>query len=512
MYMEGEKFPNTQEKNPKMVVAAPATESLLEVSAEGSLWPEYIKENEQLKREAEIRKNSLKSLEEITQNIPVDLEITKAMEKGDVSPESLIGAYKNLTELLQSDLCNDRLILYFSFELIPPKNWKSDNKELAESAENFLRVYMDKWRDLLNVSDVRENFVEGDVLESELRDEPLERVVKAAHLIPKLMEKGILSVQEVVMLIENHPGTNLEKSAVDVLPVLVDMGLMTQSELGHIVEKYNLDLNYRKTKAVPEDKITEARAKWLEDKDKPVTMIENSAELIDKSFNERERLIKNDIEVVRQAVESIQSNPELSKLIYPACILFGSKIKGYGAIDADVDLAVFVRPEISAEERDYLKAQLSQTFSHDKIKGKVVEFWLEDRGDEFGILDFENLDSTLADSSWAHVLFEGSWVGDEDAIKELYEKLLSGFLYSKDKKIFGGDARTIWLEEMEKDTLQYRLMHKGYTRLFPRQGGIQTKHSDRIDGQSTFYDSGYRRLATKLYLSKVFLPQLEKSN
>ena len=186
-----------------------------------------------------------------------------------MNPESLTEAYKNLTELLQSDPYNDRLILYFPFELIPPKNWKLDNKELAESAENFLRTYMDKWQELLNVSDVRENFAQGDVLEPELRDEQPDKVVKAAHLIPKLMEKGILSVREVVMLIENHPGTNLEKSVVDVLPVLVDMGLMTQSELGHIVEKYNLDLNYRKTKAVPEDKVTEARAKWLEDKDKP---------------------------------------------------------------------------------------------------------------------------------------------------------------------------------------------------------------------------------------------------
>jgi len=510
--MEGKISSNTQEKNPKVVVVPPAVETLLEIDSKESYWPEDVKNNESLKKEAEARKKALESMDKITKNIPADLEIAEALGSGVINTDDLSEVYRSLTELFQSDPLNSRLILYLPFELLPPTNWSLQRPELMVAAENFTKMYVQKWQELLSVGDVRENFSEGDVLELELRgEEELERVVKAAHLIPKLVEKGLLSVQDVLALIENNPDTMLEGSVIDVLPVLVDMGFMTQDELDQAIESYDVDLNYRKPKVVPEYKVTENRAKWLQDKDLPVTMNQNSAELIDKPFEDREWLIQDDVEEIQRAVESIQSNSELSRFIYPVSILFGSRIKGYGDIDADIDIAIFVRPEVKFGERNKLKEMLSQTFSHDKIKGKVVEFWIENMGEKFGIFDFEDSDSTLADSSWAHVLFEGSWIGDEIAIKELYKKLLSEFLYSKDKIVIGGDARTIWLEEMEKDTLQYRLMHKGYTRLFPKQGGIQTEHSGRIDGRSAFYDSGYRRLATKLYLSKVFLPQLEKT-
>lgn len=139
-----------------------------------------------------------------------------------------------------------------------------------------------------------------------------------------------------------------------------------------------------------------------------------------------------------------------------------------------------------------------------------MEFWLEADGDELSIQNFENPDSSLGDSSLPHPLL-GAWCGDRGAIEELYKKLMPGYLYSKGKTIDGEAARHLWLKQMEHNTLQYRLMHKGYQRFFPEQGGIHTAHSDEIDGDSTFYDSGYRRLATKLFLDRVFLPQLEKS-
>jgi hypothetical protein len=67
---------------------------------------------------------------------------------------------------------------------------------------------------------------------------------------------------------------------------------------------------------------------------------------------------------------------------------------------------------------------------------------------------------------------------------------------------------------MERDTLQYRLMHKGYERFFPAYGGMKTPHGDRIDGESIFWDSGYRDAAIKLFANRVFLPKISsrKSN
>ena len=91
----------------------------------------------------------------------------------------------------------------------------------------------------------------------------------------------------------------------------------------------------------------------------------------------------------------------------------------------------------------------------------------------------------------------------------MYEKLLPGFLYSQDKKIKDTDARKIWMRELERDTLLYRLLHKGYARLNTEQGGITTRNGNDIDQNSMFWDSGYRRLATKLFITKVFLPILK---
>jgi len=41
-------------------------------------------------------------------------------------------------------------------------------------------------------------------------------------------------------------------------------------------------------------------------------------------------------------------------------------------------------------------------------------------------------------------------------------------------------------------------------RVCDSQGGIETKNSLDIDSKSSFWDSGYRQLATKLFVSKVF--------
>ena len=170
---------------------------------------------------------------------------------------------------------------------------------------------------------------------------------------------------------------------------------------------------------------------------------------------------------------------------------------------------MFIRPGISLKERGEVQQILAQIFSSEKIGGKVVEFWLEATGNELLIRDFPNPDVFLADSTWVHLLFCSVWLGTTDALKELYAKLLPGFLYSTGKTFMERDIRTLSLEEIEREVLQYRLMHKGYRRFFPPQGGINYSGAERLDPTSCFWDSGYRRLATKLFVSRVFLPQLK---
>ena len=151
---------------------------------------------------------------------------------------------------------------------------------------------------------------------------------------------------------------------------------------------------------------------------------------------------------------------------------------------------------------------LKENFTHKKIRGEIVEFWLEEKENQLKIIDFTESDVTLGKSYWAHILFGAAWKGNKDIMRELREKLLAPYMYDTGKVIHERDARSLYLEEIERDTLQYRLMHKGYERFFPPCGGIHTPHSDEIDGNSMFWDSGYRQLATKLFASRVFLPKI----
>jgi len=209
-----------------------------------------------------------------------------------------------------------------------------------------------------------------------------------------------------------------------------------------------------------------------------------------------------------ETIESLAKSPELSRLLYPVAIFYGSQLKGYARRKADMDVAVFVKPGVPREERENVRQILMQTFLSRKMGGRIVEFWLETRGQELRVRDFPNPDVFLADSTWVHVLLAGVWLGQKEAQRELYAKLLPGFLHSEGKTVEGRDARTLWLCEIEREVLQYRLMHKGYRRFFPVEGGIDAPGAEKLDPQSAFWDSGYRRLATKLFVARIFLPQL----
>ncbi len=139
-----------------------------------------------------------------------------------------------------------------------------------------------------------------------------------------------------------------------------------------------------------------------------------------------------------------------------------------------------------------------------------MEFWLEETSDGgYTVKNYDTLDEKRGDNTLVHPLL-GAWCGDSKAIAELQAKLIPQYLFSNGTTIMDVDARSIWLNEIEHTTLKYRLMHKGYSRFSASQLETHTPHSDLIDGDSAFYDPGYRRLATELFLKKVFLPQLSK--
>lgn len=221
-------------------------------------------------------------------------------------------------------------------------------------------------------------------------------------------------------------------------------------------------------------------------------------DVINESFHEG---------IIKKLVSGIESQEELKKYVYPVVVTLGSHMKGYARPDSDIDVGIFIKPDMPFTNRAHIQALIKEVFTREGVNGSAMEFWLKNDGDSLSIRDFENPDSSLGDSSLTHPLL-GSWSGDEGVMHELYKKLIPGYFFSKGKRILEHDARTLWLKDMEHNMLQYRLMHKGYQNFLPLHGRGSTQHFDTIDGSSTFYDPGYRRLATRLYINKVFLPQL----
>ena len=104
-------------------------------------------------------------------------------------------------------------------------------------------------------------------------------------------------------------------------------------------------------------------------------------------------------------------------------------------------------------------------------------------------LDIKNgdpRDPTVGCDTDFHILFNGLWVGPD----EMIDYFVSHFL-SKTKN---ESQKTRHLAELEKDLLQYRLLHKGYERV-----NVVSPNVGR-----TYFDVGYRSLASRLYISKVF--------
>jgi hypothetical protein len=633
----------------KIEAVPPVVESFLDTGRAAEVWPEDIANNESFLEQLEKRKRLNESINNIFDRLPQpDMPLETAINQKHITEEQAVNLYESLSELLESDQDYKRIILYLPFEILPNKAWHPSEEKLQQASNRFRGSYMKAWQSLLSTYDVRANFIDGDVLEVDQRDRDLPRVVKAAHLIPKLVESGLIEIRDVVELMERSDDQILKDSIADTLPVLADLGFINGKEI-KLMEKSkdrlvsnmaliiasNMEARENPVETTSETitlstvqealnnkfshidaeeygDMIEKRKIWLKQKrkqeavtllgagirtaimdrrlaDEAVTsfltleagpssqqaLIEGIREAIESvastdpgqaqtlyakykepllalwknnnpevreslskafrrlrhlnivddeqlaelnivmptlagPFSENLKIMEKEMLDIRNMVATIESNPELSQLIYPVVLVYGSGLKGYGAQSADIDLGVLVKPGTSFDDQTKLGELLEQTFTHEKIRDKIVKFWLEENEEQLGIHDFESPDVSLGESHWTHILFGAAWEGDKNVIRELHEKLLVPYMYNTDRVIQGRDARSVHLEEMERDTLQYRLMHKGYEKFFPPYGGIHTPHADEIDGNSIFWDSGYRQIATKLFASRVFLPKINR--
>lgn len=184
-------------------------------------------------------------------------------------------------------------------------------------------------------------------------------------------------------------------------------------------------------------------------------------------------------EEIAKLQQLIITDNELQKLIYPVAVVYGSRLKGYGSSISDLDIAVFVR------QNDKFIDDVIPTIQS-KIPGAIT-YWIKRNDNILEIDDFDKPHKGVGTPYDAHILFNGVWVGDEDAKRFLCYKLLKPITESKHS------VRAVLRRELERDLLLYRLLHRGYETCY------KTTHP-------TFLDDGYRLLATKLYLRYIFLP------
>lgn len=618
------------ERLPEPSFTVPAVESFFDAKEAAVTWPEHIADNPDFLEQTERQRWLLEAYRKVINNLPLKVAIDEALEQNLVDQETLISFYDQLANYIKGDPAHARLILYFPFELLSPLLSEARSSELNASLTSFNDAYKKAWETQLSVYEVRANFVDGDVLEPELLSGDHPRTVKATHLIPSLIERGLMTIHEAYTHAESSNDQYVKDGFLDACEVMMDKGIIGNDDLElfkNSADPYlrngarllqiphssegqdnealkplpiifsDLDKKLSEINAYEPEHSTPARTAWLRKNARKKALNGCSAEIVkvlkagdalpqtltpdtviasvdalrqaslddshiyaqnrewleavslsDQSdelsdaltklyahlhsiglvsneelqqhdvripklagpFSENLKPIEPFLDEVKKMALGIENDPYLNERIYPVALVFGSQLKGYGTTNADADVAVFVRQGVDRSERKQLESSLAEVFSHEKIGGKAVMFWLDEKDGSLTIHDWPQIVPSDGESSWVHVLFGAAWTGNKDAITELHHQLLTNYFYDPETKLQGKPTRERWLEEMERDTLQYRLLHKGFERYYPINSPMDTPHGDAIDGASAFYDPRYRRIATELFLSRIFLPRLKR--
>lgn len=488
----------------------PAVESFFNEQTLHQTWPESLTSNESFLSQIESRKKLQQILEQICNKLPKsDISLEAGIASGDLTETEVAEFYNSLTNLLESKQDYERIILYLPFEFLPDANWQAKADTLTEEKDRFKVSYVEAWRKLLEDHDVRANFIDGDVPEIDLRDGDLPRVVKAAHLLPILVKKGIIQINDVLEIMQNTEDSLLKQNIGEALLVMSDVGLIAEDK----VPKDLPTVQHADTPKI----ITERRKDWLEEKKvqeltPPLEKPDINAPRLKGPFSKNLDSISDQMLKIKEILGSRENNEELLKLIYSVVMISGSRLKGYGTPNSDIDIGIFVKPSVSSQEQSDLQEKIKGAFSGVENLSQPVEFWLKENDKGLEIDNPEISSPLLGQSFQTQFLFGSVWEGDAETIRYLREKLLIPYFYDTDKRIGGRGARQAYLGELERETLQYRLMHKGYVKFFPPCGGIKTPHSNRIDSESMFWDSGFRQLATRLFAQRIFLPKIKNSD
>ncbi len=531
----------------------------------------------------------------LTRIAPHKKDIQALLAQGAISETEAIDLYTALSIFLCLEENHKRLVLYLPFEIIPEQSWTPKSTRLQTAVLRFKEVYLNMWKKLLTVRDVAANFSDGDFPE-EVPIASAPRVIKAAHLIPYLLQKGVLEPKHVEQL--SAEGDDLLRESIKE-GILLYTKSFTKNPLRNFPERrvLTLDQIVFQTKNIPSPSLnyenggrkSAARIHWEKQKQHEDLVFDYATDLFvslkqnkttqgellklmhskqtpflvciamtalklfcvhaNLSPYKKKALAKRLVQKVRKTfnvfqgsevtdcfevtvqqlantgllpekiskqcrlfpeklwhsfsettlyqspqhrslilfVESLQTNTVLKKRVFPTVVLFGSRIKGYAARYADDDVAIFVKPEVSFSERSRLRKAVARCARQSGLSIVPLEFWVGESNYGYFVRDFIPSDSHVAESHFIHVLFHGVFLGSGCVSKKLITGLIPAYFYDVPERI-------VWQEQLERDIILYRLLHKGFSRFYPV-----------LPGQ-TFWDSTFRFLASNLFV-KSFLPK-----
>ncbi len=355
--------------------------------------------------------------------------------------ESLRDDFCDALVRLLNDPESERILLYLPLGLF------------KDAPERFKEAYMRAWYRLLRVEDVGVNFYDGDCLEVDARPYgELERVIKCVHLLPWMVEAGFISADEIFEILkEGSCSPTLIRSLEEAIYVMStfnsDKSFDRKSFIKLIRLVQHLAARIPKRQKIEPLYVSEKRLKWLEErKSEPAKLLTPSAKL--------EGPFSDNLAAIKPQLEEIEAALKPNEIV----LVGGSQIKGYGTTKSDLDIW------------EYSKLATDEFFG-------------------------------LGSPHAAHIYFNSVWIGGKAItnLDKIAEQAVDIYSYGISK-----EDRRLCIERLESDLLQYRLLHKGFSR-FNGKSSYWTGCYPEIDGDCPFYDDKYRRIATMLYAKYVYI-------
>ncbi len=221
-----------------------------------------------------------------------------------------------------------------------------------------------------------------------------------------------------------------------------------------------------------------------------------------------EKSLVTEYQFATESAKKIAQHPVLAQYLFPVVIMVGSRVKGQAGLSTDYDGGLVFKPNTPWEKRTEILAILRKDIPEFALIEKPLEFWLSQTESGYGLKAAPVEMHTVVRPDQIHFFLNSLWIGQSAVVEKIRGNFMKKYL---DLSRFGAEKTTVSRElyrQLEMDMTQYRIMHKGYRKFYPSAKGAAPAHAELIDWESDYWDPGFKQVATQLFLSRVFLPDL----